>query len=89
MIHDILLTVVVTLIVSEATDVSPWLAIRLLRWAANHIYVTDANRTAQRKEEWEALISDDSIPTNISKLFFGLGFARTGCTGSRSGPCRT
>ncbi len=37
MIHDILLTVVVTLIASEATDVSPWLAIRLLRWAANHI----------------------------------------------------
>jgi len=48
--------------------------------------VTDANRTEQRKEEWEALISEDSIPTNISKLFFGLGFACTGCIGSRSGP---
>ena len=77
MIHEILLTVAVTLIVNEATDISPWLATRLVGWAAERIYASNADRAAQRKEEWEALIKD-SIPTNISKLFFGLGFACAG-----------
>lgn len=79
MIHEIVLAAVVTLIVNEVTGVSPWLAIRLMRWAAMHIYATNADRAVQRKEEWEALISDsDSIPTDIAKLFFGLGLACTG-----------
>ena len=76
MIHDIVLAVMVTLIVNEVTGVSPWLAVRLIRWAAEHIYATNADRAAQRKEEWEALL--DSIPTDIAKLFFGLGFACAG-----------
>jgi hypothetical protein len=76
MILSILLTAGVTLLVNEVTGVSPWLAIRLVRWAAKHVYVSDTDRAAQRQEEWEALIG--SIPTNISKLLFGLGFACAG-----------
>jgi hypothetical protein len=78
MIHEILLTVIATLIVNEATSFSPWLAIRLARWAAKRIYAANTDRAEQRKEEWEALIKGDSIPANISKLFFGLGFACAG-----------
>ncbi len=78
MTHEILLTVIATLIVNEATSFSPWLAIRLTCWAAKRIYAPDADRAEQRKEEWEALIRSDSIPANISKLFFGLGFACAG-----------
>jgi hypothetical protein len=77
MSREVLLAVVVTLIVNEVTEVSPWTAIRLVRWAAKHIYAGNTERAAQRAEEWEALI-DESIPTKISKLFFGLGF---GCAG--------
>jgi plasmid stabilization system protein ParE len=77
MSREVLLAVVVTLIVNEVTEVSPWTAIRLVRWAAKHIHASNTERAAQRAEEWEALI-DESIPTKISKLFFGLGF---GCAG--------
>lgn len=77
MSHEVLLAVMVTLIVTEATDVSPWIAIRVARWAAKHIYVGNTDRAARREEEWEALI-ERAVPTKISKLFFGLGF---GCAG--------
>ncbi len=83
----VLLAVVVTLIVNEATDVSPWIAIRLARWAAKRIYAGNTGRAARRQEEWEALISK-SIPTKISQLFFGLGFGCAGlyCIASRRVP---
>jgi hypothetical protein len=57
-----------------------------MRWAAKRIYATNSDRAKQRKEEWEALI--DSIPANISKLFFGSGFACAGlfCMAIRSAP---
>jgi hypothetical protein len=77
MSREVLVAVVVTLIVNEAIDISPWTAIRLVRWAAKHIYAGNTERAARRAEEWEAVI-DESIPTKVSKLFFGLGF---GCAG--------
>jgi len=77
MIREILIAAAVGLIVNETTDISPWVAIRLARWAATRMYPTNAERAAARREEWEALI-DRSIPGKISKLLFGLGL---GCAG--------
>jgi hypothetical protein len=67
-------TVVATLIVGVVIGYSPWLAIRLVRWAARHMYAGNAHRAAQRREEWEALIEGE-IPEPLTKLCFGLGFA--------------
>jgi len=77
MIREIIVAAVVGWIVSEATDISPWVAIRLGRWAANNMYPANAERAARRREEWEALINE-SIPSKTAKLFFGLGL---GCAG--------
>jgi hypothetical protein len=77
MIRDILIAAAAALIVSEATDISPWLAVRLVRWAAKHICPADAERADRRREDWEALI-DREIPTKTSKLLFGLGFGYAG-----------
>lgn len=49
----------------------------MTRWAAKRIYPSNPERAARRSEDWEALISE-SIPTNISRLCFGLGM---GCAG--------
>jgi len=79
MISEIIVAAAVGWIVSEATDISPWVAIKLVRWAAKHMYSGNAERAARRQEEWEALINDnESIPTKTAKLFFGLGL---GCAG--------
>jgi len=75
--RDVIVAAVAALIVNEVTDVSPWIAVRLVRWAAGQIYAANADRAARRKEEWEALVSE-SVPTKISKLIFGLSF---GCAG--------
>ena len=77
MIGDIILTVVVTLIVNEVTGVSPWLATRLVRWAAKHIYATDADRAAQREEEWEALHRLDTDSHRKALLRAELRLRRT------------
>jgi hypothetical protein len=78
--REILVAVVVTLIVDEATGLSRWCATKLARWAAKHIYLADVERTKKRSEEWDALISK-SIPTNIAALCFGLslGAAAVAC----------
>ncbi len=77
MIRDIIVAALGAWIISEVTDVSPWLALHLVRWAAGHLYEADPGRAEIRREEWEALVRDD-LPTRISKLFFGLAF---GCAG--------
>lgn len=84
MIIEIVTTVVVTLLVNEMTDISPWIAIRLARWAAKHIYANDKRRMVRRAEEWESHIRN-SLPTNLSKLCFGLslGCAATATTAIR------
>jgi hypothetical protein len=78
MIRDVIVAAVAALIVNELTDLSPWTAIRVARWAAGKIYADKPERAEKRAEEWEALISGESIPTKISKLLFGLGL---GCFG--------
>lgn len=77
MIRDVIVGVIVTVIITEFTDVSPWLAVKMTRWAAKRIYPTNPEKAARRSEDWEALIRE-SIPTNISRLCFGLGM---GCAG--------
>jgi hypothetical protein len=78
MIRDVIVAVVAALVVNELTDLSPWTAVRVTRWAAGKIYADNPDRAARRAEDWEALISGESIPTKISNLFFGLGM---GCAG--------
>jgi hypothetical protein len=70
-IREILIAVAAALLANEATDISPWTSRRLARWAARHIYATNEKRQVQRSEEWEAQIIE-SIPTNLSRLCFGL-----------------
>jgi hypothetical protein len=77
MIPDVIVAVVVTLIVNEMSDISPWLAVRVARWAAGKIYASNPEMAARRAEDWQGQI-DESIPTKISKLCFGLGM---GCAG--------
>jgi hypothetical protein len=69
--------VAAAVIATELTDISPWIAIRLVRWAAAQMYRDNPGRAARRRKEWEALIRR-TIPTKISTLVFGLGF---GCGG--------
>jgi hypothetical protein len=73
-IGDVIVGVVATLVATEATDFLPWISIRLVRWAARHLYTSDVELAKDRAEEWEAVIKE-SLPTNISKLLFGLGFS--------------
>jgi hypothetical protein len=73
MSREILIGIVVGLLVNEASDISPWIAVRIVRWAAHRIYAADPQRAAERAEDWQAHI-DKSIPTKLGKLFFGLGF---------------
>jgi hypothetical protein len=83
-IIEIGITVVATLLVNEMTDISPWIAIEFARWAAKRIYANDKKRMARRAEDWESHIRN-SLPTNLSKLCFGLslGCAATACMALR------
>lgn len=87
MIRDVIVAALGALFISEVTDISPWLAVHLVRWAASQMYVADTDRAARRREEWEALVREE-IPTRTSKLFFGVGFGCAGlyCLVSRRAP---
>ncbi|CCH29968.1 hypothetical protein ABZ816_32130 [Actinosynnema sp. NPDC047251] len=63
---SVLLGVVTGLAVNEFCDVSPWLARRVVRWAAEVRY-------PGRAEEFEAMIADR--PGKLFKLCTALGFA--------------
>ncbi|MGI8333453.1 hypothetical protein ACRYCC_26170 [Actinomadura scrupuli] len=67
-----LLGVMAGVVATERTDLAPWLAVRLVRWAARHRY-TDPERAAIRAEEHQAVIADR--PTRLLKLATALGFA--------------
>ncbi|GAB3975579.1 hypothetical protein GCM10029978_060070 [Actinoallomurus acanthiterrae] len=89
-VGEILLSILVGLVANEVSDISPWLAVRLVRWAAFRIYAADPQRAAEHAEDWQAHI-DRSIPTKLGKLFFGLGFGvaalwRTGTRRAGHGP---
>ena len=61
------------LLVNEYCDISPWVAVRLVRWAARLRYRGDAERAKVRGEDWAALIQKDR-PGNLFKLLTALGF---------------
>jgi lipopolysaccharide/colanic/teichoic acid biosynthesis glycosyltransferase len=61
------------LLINEATDICPWLAIRLVRWAARRRYPHAPERAATRSEELAAVINDR--PGKLFKLFTALGLA--------------
>jgi len=67
----LVLTVVVGLLINEATDVSPWLAGRLMRTAAR-LWTSDRELSAVYAEEWQAFIADR--PGKLLKLLTALGF---------------
>jgi hypothetical protein len=70
--EEALFAIISGLLVNEATDISPWLAIRLVRWAARLRYLHAPERAATRGEELAALINDR--PGKLFKLFTALGF---------------
>jgi GT2 family glycosyltransferase len=60
----IVLTVIPTLVLSEFTYLSPWLAERLVRWAANRLGDPDASE--RYREEY--LASLNAVPGKLTKL---------------------
>jgi membrane protein YdbS with pleckstrin-like domain len=69
---EITLAVVLGLIVNEFSDVSPWLARRLVAWSARQRY-GDTARAEIRAEELGAVINDR--PGKLFKLGTGVRFA--------------
>jgi lipopolysaccharide/colanic/teichoic acid biosynthesis glycosyltransferase len=65
--------VIVGLVANEFTDICPWLAVRVVRWAARLRYPHAPERAATRGEELAALINDR--PGKLFKLLTALGFA--------------
>ncbi|MFI9553703.1 hypothetical protein [Nonomuraea endophytica] len=65
------LVLIIGVLVAEATEVAPWLALRLVRWAA-HVRYLDTKRAAIRAEEWQALI--EMRPGKLLKLATSLLF---------------
>ncbi|MGW3650014.1 hypothetical protein [Streptomyces sp. NPDC000878] len=71
MLTEIVIATVVALLTNEFCDVSPWIAKRLVGWAARRSY-RDPARAEVRAEEWAALI--DERPGKLFKLFTATGF---------------
>jgi membrane protein YdbS with pleckstrin-like domain len=69
---EIALAVALGLIVNEFTDVSPWLARKLVTWSARLRY-GDTTRADERSEELAAVINDR--PGKLFKLGTGVRFA--------------
>ncbi|WP_328653795.1 hypothetical protein OG598_08000 [Micromonospora sp. NBC_00330] len=74
---EIIVGVILGLLVNEMTDLSPWAARRLARWAA-YRWATDPEVAAGYAEEWTAIV--DERPGKLFKLLtavqFSLGAAR-------------
>jgi hypothetical protein len=64
----IISAVILPLLLSEFSEVSPWMARRLLVWAAVH--VGDPRRAERYREEWLAGLQD--VPGNLTKLVKAL-----------------
>jgi hypothetical protein len=84
---ELVVAVVLGLLVNEATDICPWIAVRLVRWAARLLYRRAPERAAIRGEELAALINER--PGKLLKLFTALGFVLyallVACFGRRAG----
>lgn len=72
---EIVLGVIFGLLVNEATDISPWLARKLVRWAA-YRWAPDQETAARYAEEWTAII--EQRPGKLFKLLSALSFAGEG-----------
>jgi lipopolysaccharide/colanic/teichoic acid biosynthesis glycosyltransferase len=70
---EIAFAIISGLLVNEITDVCPWLAVRLVRWAARLRYPHAPERAAIRAVEHARVINDR--PGKLFKLFTALGFA--------------
>jgi hypothetical protein len=68
---EIAFAIITGLLINEATDICPWLAIRLVRLAARLRYLDAPERAATRGEEFAALINDR--PGKLFKLCTALG----------------
>jgi hypothetical protein len=73
-IGEVIVAVLGAVVADELTGGSRWAAARISGWAARRIYCNNAERAAERTEEWAALIST-TLPTNLAALCFGLGLA--------------
>jgi hypothetical protein len=62
---SVLLSIVLSLLVNEFCDVSPWIAKRLIRWAAR-AWTNDKELAATHAEEWLAVIEER--PGKLFKL---------------------
>jgi hypothetical protein len=71
--QEVASAVILGLLVNEATDLCPWVAARLVRWAARLRYLDAPERAAIRSEELARLVHDR--PGKLIKLFTALGFA--------------
>jgi hypothetical protein len=65
-------TLALGLVVNEVTDISPWLAHRIVRWAA-YRWSKDPETAAGYAEEWAAIINER--PGRLFKLGTAVGFA--------------
>ena len=81
----ILVTVIVTLIVNEVSDLCPWLAVRLVRWSAFCRYC-DRQRAETRADELAALIR--ARPGSLFKLLTAVGFAASAIAARPRTPSR-
>lgn len=72
---EIAFAIIAGLAINEVSELSPWLARRLVRWSAYRRYA-DGTRAEIRAEELAALINDR--PGKLFKLMTALGFAAVG-----------
>jgi lipopolysaccharide/colanic/teichoic acid biosynthesis glycosyltransferase len=70
---EIAFAIISGLLVNEATDICPWVAVRLVRGAARLRYPDDPERAAIRAMEHARVIDDR--PGKLLKLFTAVGFA--------------
>jgi hypothetical protein len=70
---EIVVSVLLGLLVNEFSDVSPWLADKIVRWSARYRYADDRSRGEIRAEEWAAVVV--ARPGKLFKLTTALGFA--------------
>lgn len=71
-VTGIIVSIIISLVANECCEVSPWAALRLVRWAARRRY-DDPARADARAEELAALIEDR--PGKLFKLLTACGFA--------------
>jgi hypothetical protein len=67
----LLLAVILGLVIEEMSDLTSWVARRIVRWAAR--LWPDPQRSSELVEEWPVLI--DECPGRLTKLFVALNFA--------------